>query len=167
MFKVGDRVVHPLHGVGVIEDVTTQKIKGEVRSYYVFRALNDALVVLIPESSYESIGVRPVMDESAAQKILEDLSEPMGLSEENWNRRYRSNMERLRSGKPEETAYVVRMLMRREYERSLSDGERKMLSAAKRNLFSELSLVTGLSEKVLEGKILSSFTPKTDTENGK
>lgn len=167
MFKVGDRIVHPLHGVGIVEDITTQETKGEVRKYYVFRALKDTLVVLIPESSYESIGVRPVMDAETAKRILESFSEPLKLTSENWNRRYRDNMERLRSGKPEETAHVVRTLMLRECEKSLSTGERKMLSTAKRILYSELSLVTGLSEETLEEKLRINLPRKSCEETPK
>jgi len=167
MFRVGEQIVHPLHGVGVVEDVTEQKTDGEIRRYYVFRALKDPLVVLIPESSYESIGVRPVMKRETAEKILREFSEPLESSRENWNRRYRNNMERLRSGNPEETAVVVRMLTLRDREKVLSAGERKMLSTAKNILFSELSLVTGMPERVLENRLRESLAQASDTQDVK
>ncbi|MBQ3135554.1 MAG: CarD family transcriptional regulator [Oscillospiraceae bacterium] len=140
MFRVGDKIVHPMHGAGIVESIVENKIDGVIREYYVMRLPVRAMVVMIPTHNCGEIGVRPIADRKQAQQILAGLTEIQAEVEQNWNRRYRENMERLKSGNLLEVAKVIKSLMLRDTERGLSNGERKMLHSAKEILISELVL---------------------------
>ena len=140
MFCIGDKIVHPMHGAGVVESIVENKIDGVVRQYYVMRLPVRAMVVMIPTHNCAEIGVRPITDKSGAEQILLGLLDVQVDLEQNWNRRYRENMERLKSGNLLEVAKVIKALMVRDAERGLSNGERKMLHSAKEILISELVL---------------------------
>ncbi len=140
MFHVGDKIVHPMHGAGVVESIVENKIDGVVREYYVMRLPVRSMVVMIPTHNCVEIGVRPIADQQQAQQILACLAGIEAEVEQNWNRRYRENMERLKSGDLLEVAKVIKSLMVRDSERGLSNGERKMLHSAKEILVSELVL---------------------------
>ena len=120
MYQVGDRVVHPMHGAGIIESIVQERLGGQLGSYYVFRMPSGGLTLKIPTGSCGAIGVRA-----------------------NWNRRYRENLNRLKSGDLLEVARVIKGLMWRDREKGLSNGERKMLHSAKQILVSEVVLVEG------------------------
>ena len=153
MYAIGDRIVHPMQGAGVIEDIVTQRSGGAPREYYVFRAPMDAVVVLIPTASSGEIGVRPVVERAEAEALLEAYPALPAESSVSWNRRYRDNMLRIKSGDLTEVAVVVKSLIHRGRGHTLSTGERKMLAAAKRILLSELSLVLGDSVDELERRL--------------
>ena len=160
MFAVGDYIIHPLHGAGVVEEIVKRPVKSgsrEYREYYVFRAFDDNITVMLPVSSCEEIGVRAVVTPDEAQTALDSFADMVCPVCENWNRRYRDNMERLKSGKIEEVMLVVKTLMLRENKRQLSTGERKLFSTAKRILYSELSLVTDKTPEVLDAYFLSAL----------
>lgn len=153
MFAVGDYIIHPLHGAGVVEEIVRRPVESgsrEQRDYYVFRAFDDDIIVLLPVSSCEEIGVRAVVTPEEAQTVLDSFADMVCPVCENWNRRYRDNMEHLKSGKISEVMLVVKTLMLRENERQLSTGERKLYSTAKRILYSELALVTGRTPEELD-----------------
>ena len=149
MYTIGDRIVHPMHGAGIIEDIVSRRINAAVREYYVFRVPTGSVEVLIPVEGCDSLGVRPVIDRPEAEALLADFAALDVEPSANWNRRYRDNMDRLRSGKPTEVARVVRCLMLREYNHTLSSVERRMLISAKQILLSELALATGRDESGL------------------
>ena len=154
MYAIGERIVHPMHGAGIIEDIISQKHEGETHEYYVFRAPSDQVVVLIPVSSCEAIGVRPVTDREAALEALDAFEAYVPDTGGSWNRRYRENMQRLRSGKLMDTVAVVKSLMLRDRERVLSTGERKMLVIARNILLSELAAATGRPAEELERELI-------------
>ncbi|MBQ7492527.1 MAG: CarD family transcriptional regulator [Clostridia bacterium] len=141
MYHVGDRVVHPLHGAGTISAITQRKTDGNLRAYYVLSLLSGNLRLLVPCGTCERIGVRPVMTAAAADALLASFSRIKAEDPPGWNRRYRENMLRIRTGDPAQVAQVIRGLALRERERQLSAGERKMLVSAKMILASELALV--------------------------
>ncbi|MEA4824158.1 MAG: CarD family transcriptional regulator [Clostridiaceae bacterium] len=153
MYTIGDRIVHPMHGAGVVDDIVTQRSDGIAREYYVFRAPMDNIVVLIPVGSSDGIGVRPVVERAAAQALLDAYPTLHPEANVSWNRRYRDNMLRIKSGDLTEVAVVVKSLMLRGKEHTLSTGERKMLTAAKRILLSELSLALDAGVDVLDQKL--------------
>ena len=136
-FRVGDRVAHPMHGAGVIDQIETQKRGSEELQYYVLRLPVGDMRVLIPVDSCDAIGVRPIIASEEAEHILNAIPELEISMTQNWNRRYRENMLRIKSGDLLEVAAVVKGLMAREHERGLSTGERKMLHSAKQILISE------------------------------
>ena len=150
MFSVGDRVVHPLHGAGVIEAITQERLAGELGQYYVFRMPAGGLTLKIPTENCGAIGLRGLL---SREKMEELLGKIPGLDAEmtsNWNRRYRENMEKLKSGDLLEVARVIKGLALREAKQGLSTGERKMLHSAKQVLLSELVLVKELTYEMAE-----------------
>lgn len=153
LYQVGDKVVHPMHGAGVIDSIVSKKLNGVVREYYMLKLPTGSMMVLIPIDHTEEIGVRPVIDAARAGEVLEAIR---GLETEmttNWSRRYRENMLRLKSGNLLEVARVVKGLVRRDGERGLSTGERKMLHCARQILISELVLARDTSYEVMEGLV--------------
>ena len=143
MYQVGDRVVHPMHGAGIIESIVQERLGGQLSSYYVFRMPSGGLTLKIPTGSCGAIGVRAL---STSGRIREVLGAIPGLEIDrttNWNRRYRENLDRLKSGDLLEVARVVKVLIWRDREKGLSNGERKMLHSAKQILVSEVVLVEG------------------------
>ena len=140
MFQVGDKIVHPMHGAGIVESIVQKKVNGVMRDYYVLKLPVRAMVVMIPTDNSEEIGVRPIVDREQADQVLAAIPGIEVDMTQNWNRRYRENMLRLKSGDLIEVARVVKGLMLREEERGLSTGERKMLHTARQILLSELVL---------------------------
>lgn len=140
MYQVGDKVVHPMHGAGVVDSIVQKKVDGLLRDYYILKLPNRSMVVMIPTDSSDEIGVRPVIDGDQADLILAAIPSIQVEMTANWNHRYRENMERMKSGDLYEVARVAKGLVRRDRERGLSTGERKMLRSAKQILISEMVL---------------------------
>lgn len=153
MFEIGDKIVYPLHGAGEIEKIEEKEILGEVKEYYILKMPFGDMKVMIPTSNSNEIGIRNIISKKHAYEVI-DFFSPRRLDETtNWNKRYRENMDRLKTGDVEEVADVVNTLMVREKEKGLSTGERKMLNSAKKILFSELILAAGFDVDELEDKI--------------
>lgn len=146
-FNVGETVVYPNHGAAVIEDIETRTIKGEEKLYLVLRILgqND-LVVRVPASNLDLVGVRDVVDDEGLENVFEVLRETNVEEPSNWSRRYKANLEKLHSGNVLKVAEVVRDLWRRERDRGLSAGEKRMLSKARQILVSELALAKKVAD---------------------
>ena len=154
MFRVGDKVAHPMHGAGVIDEIVTETVAGAAQDYYVFRMPVGGLILKIPTVSGETFGLRGVWEDGQIRQLLADLS---GLEVDqftgSWNQRYRDNMQKLKSGDLYEVARVVKSLVHREREKGLSTGERKMLRTAKQILISEMVLSTGAEYSDLEQQV--------------
>jgi CarD family transcriptional regulator len=153
MFAVGDRIVYPMHGAGVIEAIEEEKILGKLQKYYVLRVPFSGMKIMIPMEGTEYIGFREIisLDEMAdVMKILSEKSTEMPI---NWNRRYRENMAKLKTGTISNVAEVLRNLMRVERVKKLSTGEKKMLANAKHILVSELVLVKDEEADAMESRI--------------
>lgn len=142
MFRVGDRVVYPMHGAGTIEGIEQREILGKTHKYYVLQLPISDMKVMIPVDNTEEIGLRDVIEPSEVPKVLEVLKQDSTPMSNNWNRRYRTNLEKIKSGDIYEVASVVRNLSARNKEKGLSTGERKMLESAKEILLSELILAS-------------------------
>jgi CarD family transcriptional regulator len=140
MFNIGDRVVYPMHGAGTIEGVEEKEILGKTHRYYVLRLPIGDMKVMIPVDNTKEIGLRDVIGSDEVDKVMGVLKQECTAMSTNWNRRYRSNLEKIKSGDIYEVADVVRNLAAREREKGLSTGERKMLDSAKEILISELIL---------------------------
>lgn len=147
LFKVGDKVVYPMHGAGIIEAIEEKEILGETRSYYVMRMPIGDITVMIPFNSVKDSGLRDVIEEEHFNEVMHVLREHEKNVYANWNHRYRANLEKMKSGDIFAVAYVVRSLMDRDEDKALSTGERKMLENAKQILISELILSKGISQE--------------------
>ena len=153
MFHIGDKVVHPMHGAGIVESVVQKKVNGVTREYYVLKLPVRAMVVMVPVEHCAEIGVRPIVDRALADRVLDELASLQVDMTSNWNRRYRENMERLKSGDLFQVAQVVKGLMLRDVDRGLSTGERKMLHSAKQILISEIVMCQSSSYEAVEERI--------------
>ena len=153
MFQIGDKVVHPMHGAGIVESIVQKEVNGVTREYYILKLPVRSMVVMVPTEHSGEIGVRPIVGSAAADRILASISQlPVGAVS-SWNRRHRMNMERMKSGNLFEVARVVKSLTLRENDRGLSTGERKMLHAAKQILISELVMSKDSSYEDMEEQI--------------
>ena len=157
MFEIGDYIAHPMHGAGVIEGIVTKKINGAERDYYVLKLPVGDMVVMVPVEGCESIGVRAIISDSDARKVLDSFSGLEICMTQNWNKRYRENMDKLKSGNLLEVASVVKGLMCRDNERGLSTGERKMLHSAKQILISELVIAMRTDYEQIEKELYASI----------
>jgi len=161
MFNVGDKVVYPMHGAGTIEGVEEREILGKTHRYYVLRLPIGDMKVLIPVDNTEEIGLRDVIPASEVERVLNVLRQECTAMSSNWNRRYRNNLEKIKSGDIYEVADVVRNLSSREKEKGLSTGERKMLDSAKEILISELILAGNWDREEALQKIETSLSLET------
>ena len=160
MFNVGDKIVYPMHGAGTIDSIEEKDILGEKQSYYILRMPGE-VKVMIPTAKAEAVGVRNVIDKQSAEKVIGILEQDETLMDKNWNKRYRDNMEKMKSGDIYQVADVVRNLSFKQKEKGLSTGEKKMLNNAKQILVSELVLAEHATEdeveKLVDSKINISF----------
>jgi len=147
VFRKGDTVVHPEHGAAVIEELREKEFLGEKRTYLVLRVVYGDLTVLVPTDSTDQVGLRPVVSKAEVKKILKVLTEDETSVAANWSRRFKNNIEKLRSGDIFQVAEVVRNLSIREREKGLSAGEKRMVAKARQMLVSELMFVTGDTEE--------------------
>lgn len=146
-FKVGDVVVYPHHGAAVIEATEQREIGGETVEYLVLQIQHSDLTVRVPTKNAELVGVRDVVGEEGLQKVFSVLRETDVEEAGNWSRRYKANQERLASGDVNKVAEVVRDLWRRDQDRGLSAGEKRMLVKARQVLVGELALAETVDEK--------------------
>jgi CarD family transcriptional regulator len=153
MFAIGDKIVYPMHGAGIIESVEEKKILGEIRRYYILKVAFGDMKIMIPCDSSDMIGVREVIGADETPRVMDILAKASTEMSGNWNRRYRENMAKLRTGETCNVAEVVRNLMRIDRVKKLSTGEKKMLVNAKQILISELILAAGVDAAELESKI--------------
>ncbi len=160
MFNVGDKIVYPMHGAGTIDAIEEKNILGENQAYYIIKMPGE-VKVMVPTAKAEEIGVRNVIGKEDAEKVISILGEDETEMSQNWNKRYRDNMEKMKSGNIFEVADVVRNLSFKQKEKGLSTGEKKMLSNAKQILVSELVLAEHASqdevEQLIDNKINISF----------
>jgi len=141
LFSVGDRVVYPMHGAGVIESIEEKEILGALKRYYVMKLPLGEMKVLIPTDNIAQVGLRGVIKKDDVPQVFIILKGDQPEMSTNWNRRYRNHLEKIKSGDIYEVAEVVRNLMLRDREKGLSTGESKMLDTARQILISELILV--------------------------
>lgn len=153
MFRKGDTVVHPEHGAAVIEELREREILGEKRKYIVLRVAYGDLTLMVPVDSTEEVGLREVVSKSGVRKVLNVLRQDESKMAANWSRRFKNNIEKLRSGDIYQVAEVVRNLSIRERDRGLSAGEKRMITKARQILTSELAYATDGTEEKAEAMI--------------
>lgn len=161
MFKVGDKIVYPMHGAGVIDSIEEKEILGEKQQYYIINMPGE-VKIMVPTAKAKEMGVRSIIDKDGANKVLDILEHDETQMSDNWNKRYRDNLEKMKTGDIYQIADVVRNLSFKQKEKgTLSTGEKKMLSNAKLILVSELVLAEHSSkdeiEELVDNKIDMSY----------
>ncbi|MBE5812290.1 MAG: CarD family transcriptional regulator [Clostridiales bacterium] len=153
MFNIGDKVVYPMHGAGVIESIEEREILGEKQKYYIMKMPVGDIQVMVPTASAEKVGLREVIHCEDADKVLGVLSSEQTAMNTNWNKRYRENMDRIKNGKILEVAEVVKNLAHKSIDKGLSAGEKKLYNNAKQILISELVLANQGTKAEVEALI--------------
>jgi CarD family transcriptional regulator len=147
LYKVGDNVVYPHHGAGTIVKREPREVLGETREYLTIKILHNDMTVDVPTDNAERVGLRKVIDEEAVKKVVKYLTSGGTEMPKNWNRRFKHNRDKMKTGDIFETAEVVRNLSLRDGEKGLSTGEKQMYVKAKKILASELMYAKNLSEE--------------------
>ncbi|MGM0470754.1 MAG: CarD family transcriptional regulator [Bacillota bacterium] len=164
MFESGDKIVYPNHGAGTITDVEEKEVLGETKKYYVMQLPIGEMKVMIPMDNIEDIGIREVINSERVDDVFQVLKGEKSEMSQNWNRRYRANTEKIKSGDIFEVAEVVRNLTLRDIEKGLSTGEKKMLSNSRQILISELVLAKDEDKEVIEEEIDEIFYDEEQEE---
>lgn len=153
MFAVGDRVVHPLHGAGVIEAVAQRSCSGSRQLYYSLHLLPEHAMIYVPVACSGRIGLRPLCSKAEAMRILEGDIGGLPPQPSNWNQRYRENRNRIASGRLQAVAQVTASLWLKNQKRALTGSEKRLLESAEHILFSELMLATGLEYEEIRRRL--------------
>lgn len=159
MFNVGDLAVYPAHGVGIIERIENQQISGREQDFYVMRILNNNMIIMIPTSNVNTVGLREIIDKRDLPKLYSILEKrDVVIDNQTWNRRYREYMDKIKTGSVFEVAEVYRDLLRLKTEKELSFGEKKMLETARGLLIKEISLAKQIGESQVEKDLDKMFS---------
>ena len=157
-FKIGEKVVYPAHGVGVIEDVDSRKMSGADMKFYTLRILDSDMKIMIPTGKAESVGLRRVIGKDMVTKVYKVLREKrVRVDQATWNRRYREYTEKIKTGSVLEIAAVLRDLFMLKGDKELSFGERKMLDTARNLLVKELAIAKAHSEEKIMDELKTIF----------
>ncbi len=147
MFNVGDKVVYPHHGAGVVEGVEERDVEGERKKYFILSLCRGDLKITVPEESTKNVGLRGIIGKSEVKSVFEVLHQGQSQMPTNWNHRYKKNRDKIRSGNAYQVAEVVRNLSIREREKGLSTGEKRMLNQARKILLSEIIYVLNIDDE--------------------
>lgn len=157
MFKTGDRILYPMHGTGIIENIEMKNILGKECQYYIVNLPNKNMKVMIPVEREEKLKLREIVKTSMIPDIFENFDKDYVDEGLNWNKRYKANLEKVKSGDIFELVDVIRELMQRDKLRGLSTGERKMLNDSKYLFISEISMASGNERNHVEDLIKHHF----------
>jgi CarD family transcriptional regulator len=162
LFKVGDKVVYPHHGAGTVVKKEQREVLGQKREYLTIKILHNDMTVNVPCENAEAVGLRRVIDEQMVEKVLKALQGSGTVMPKNWNRRFKHNRDKMKTGDIFELAEVVRNLSLRDHEKGLSTGEKQMFVKAKKILASELMYAKDMDEEEaaewLDGVLVGSST---------
>ncbi|MDA8138788.1 MAG: CarD family transcriptional regulator [Desulfobacteraceae bacterium] len=164
-FKVGDLAVYPAHGVGRIDAIESRVVNGEKHDFYIMKIIENNMVIMIPTSNVESVGLRDVIPEKEIPKIMDVMraKRDMAIDNQTWNRRYREYMDKIKTGSLYEVAEVFRDLSLLKHTKDLSFGERKLYDTAYTLLIKELSMARKTDEKTVMAEIEALFViPETE-----
>jgi len=162
-FEIGDSVVYPHHGAGKVLRKEVKEVLGESREYLTIKILHNEMTVMVPTANAALAGLRRVIDEDTVKKVLAVLQDECSEMPKNWNRRFKHNRDKIKTGDIYELAEVVRNLAIREAEKGLSTGEKQMFTRAKKILASELMYALEMDEHEVEEHLHGLLT---DPENG-
>src|SRR6202161_1521731 len=156
-FKIGEKVVYPNHGVGVIEQISYGTLNGRTETYYMLRITSSSLKVMVPRSNAEAVGLRPVIRNGETEKVLGYIAKGKFNSHHDWKHRFKENSERMRTGALIEVAAVLKSLVALSRTKPLSFREKKMLERAKYLLVTELATARNSSAENMEGALVKSL----------
>lgn len=157
-FNVGDKVVYPAQGVGIIRDVITADIDGEKATFYVVKILDNGMTVRVPVRNARANGMRSVIANEHVEKVYDILRDrDVPTDNQTWNRRYRDYTSKIKTGDPLEVAKVLRDLALLKAEKTLSFGERKMFDQARSLLVQEIAVAKDSDEKIVGEEIDALF----------
>jgi CarD family transcriptional regulator len=162
-YKVGDKVVYPHHGAGKILKKEKKEVLGCVREYLTIKILHNDMTVMVPTDSAGRAGLRRVIGEDAVERVLSVLRDDISQMPKNWNRRFKHNRDKMKTGDIFELAEVVRNLGIRDFEKGLSTGEKQMFTRAKKILSSELMYALDMDEEAAE-QYLDELLEQTNQE---
>ncbi|HHT7239868.1 MULTISPECIES: CarD family transcriptional regulator [Bacillus cereus group] len=146
LFQIGDKIVYPMHGAGIIEAIEEKEILGTSRQYCVIRILSKDMQVMLPMDQLQKSGIRYIVDKGTLDDILLEFQNGESDPSLSWKQRYTMNMEKMKNGNLQDSAEVVRDLLRRNKERALNASEKQMLDNARKMMISEVALVQNVSE---------------------
>ena len=158
MFIKGDKIVYPLYGAGIIEDLEEKEIDGVTETYYVLNIPVSNLKIMISAVKAESLGIRQVHTNDEVMGIITSRDLPAAATNQNWNQRYKENLEKIKSGKLNEVTGVFKNLLQREKSRSLSSAEKKMLTTAKQIIVSEIAIAANIDKIEAERILFEAIT---------
>jgi CarD family transcriptional regulator len=156
-FKIGDKVVYPNHGVGIIEQINYGMVNGRTETYYLLRITSSSLKVMVPRSNADAVGLRPVIRNGETEKVLGYIEKGKFNSHHDWKHRFKENSERMRTGSLIEVAAVLKSLVALSRTKPLSFREKKMLERAKYLLVSELATARNTTAETVETALLKSL----------
>jgi CarD family transcriptional regulator len=164
LYKVGDKVVYPHHGAGTVVKKETREVLGEKREYLTIQILHNDMTVNVPAENADAVGLRKVINEDTVKEVVKALTGNGTTMPKNWNRRFKHNRDKMKTGDIFELAEVVRNLSLRDRDKGLSTGEKQMFVKAKKILISELMYAKGMDEEEtaewLDGVLVSDLTDK-------
>ena len=156
--EVGDKAVHPSHGLGEVIAIEHREIGSVKGEFYIIRILDNGMRVMVPKASAPAAGLRPVMSSKEAEKVLETMrAREVAVDLQPWSRRFRAYTEMIKSGSPHEVAKVLRDMYRLKFDKDLSFGERRLLDQAKSLLMKELAAAKKLTEAALQAQVDDMF----------
>ncbi len=153
MYQVGEKIVYPMHGAGTVQAIEEKEVLGEFHKYYILKIPSTEIKLMVPVETAESIGVRPIINSSELKSVFEKVAEDFEEETPNWNKRYRENLAKIKSGDIVSIAKVVKNLSNREFQKPLSTCEKKLLTNARHILASEIVLATDDPIERVEQKI--------------
>jgi CarD family transcriptional regulator len=147
MYRVGTKVVYPTHGVGLVEAIERKEVSGGRQSFYILRIIGSGMTIMVPTKNAKRVGLREVIEPSEIPKVIAILKKNDLEISPNWNRRFKENLERIKTGSLYEVALVLRKLVLLQKERNLSFGEKKMLENVRKLIISEISHASGVDQE--------------------
>ncbi len=166
-FEIGDNVVYPHHGAGKVIRKELKEVLGERREYLTIKILHNDMTVMVPTENAALAGLRRVIDEETVQKVLAVLQDECSEMPKNWNRRFKYNRDKIKTGDIYELAEVVRNLAIREAQKGLSTGEKQMFTRAKKILASELMYALEMDEDEVEEHLQTLLLESYNGKRGK
>lgn len=153
MYNIGEKIVYPMHGAGTIEAIEEKEILGKLQKYYILKIATTHMDIMVPVATADEIGVRPIIDQKDLSSIFEDIKHYDETDELNWNKRYRLNLQKLKTGSITEVGHVIKSLLMRESVKTLSTCEKRMLNNARQIMASEIVLATNRDLEDVEQQI--------------
>jgi CarD family transcriptional regulator len=165
MFKIGEKVVYPGHGVGIIEGLQSRSVSGIEQRFYMLRILESDMTIMIPAENVAAVGLRPVISKDMVSKVYRVLrTKKVGVDQQTWNRRYREYTEKIKTGSVLEIAKVLRDLFVLKADKELSFGERKMFDTARNLLVKELAIASANTEEKILADLHNIFSSRSSSQ---